>query len=179
MYKFLWIDCEMSGLDIAQNQLLEIACILSDGKCTELVQGPELVLHASKEHLDKMDEWNTSHHNASGLVQKCIESTLNAAQAEAIILDFLRSKGAKEGQLILAGNSVHVDRLFIRKEMPKLNSFLHYRILDVTCLKIVAGIHRPDWVFEKKGSHRALDDIKESIGELNFYVERMFGAESK
>lgn len=78
MFKFLWIDCEMSGLDPHNNQLLEIACILTDAKCETLLQGPEIVLHATKEHLDQMDEWNTSHHNASGLVQKCIESNITA-----------------------------------------------------------------------------------------------------
>ena len=159
-YRFLWVDCEMSGLDANVNQLLEIACIISDGECNSLVEGPEIVIHASEEHLSKMDEWNTSHHGASGLTKKCIESKISVEEAETMILDFLTKNNIQKMQLTIAGNSIHQDRIFIQKYMPKLTSFIHYRIFDVTTLKTMMDIHQPTSKFLKKGTHRALDDIR-------------------
>ena len=176
MYKLLWVDCEFSGLNVEENQIIEIACILTDEKCQQLVQGPELVIHASQGHLAKMDEWNTQHHGASGLTQKCLESKLSTAQAEQAVLDFLGEHKCEPRQLLLAGNSIHSDKVFIMKHMPKLYAFLHYRILDVSTLKTMVAVHRPAWKYSKKEAHRALDDIKESIGEYRFYTKMLFGA---
>jgi len=107
-----------------------------------------------------MDEWNTKHHGDSGLTQKCIESKLTVQQAEQQIINFIEENHIRKGDLTIAGNSVYVDKNFIGRYMPKLNAYLHYRILDVSSLKTFFGVHRSDWVFAKKCNHRALDDIK-------------------
>lgn len=116
----------------------------------------------------------SSHHQASGLYASCIASTTSIKQAEELIIGHLLALGIGPGQLTIAGNSVHVDKLFLFHHMPRLNQFLHYRILDVSSVKIVVNAMHPHLFFKKKNSHRALDDIRESIGELCFYMQYAF-----
>lgn len=113
----------------------------------------------------------SSHHLASGLYQSCLQSTVTIQQAEEYILAELKKIGVVPGQLVIAGNSVHMDKLFLFHHMPNLNKFLHYRILDVTSIKIMVNAKLPHLFYLKKNSHRALDDIRESIGELAYYMQ--------
>lgn len=115
-----------------------------------------------------------SHHQASGLYASCIASTTSVKQAEEQIIAYLLGLGIGPGQLTIAGNSVHMDKLFLFHHMPRLNQYLHYRILDVSSIKIVVNALHPQLFFKKKNSHRALDDIRESIGELYFYMQYAF-----
>ena len=115
-----------------------------------------------------------SHHQASGLYDSCINSNISIKQAEEQIIAYLIALGIGPGQLTIAGNSVHMDKLFLFHHMPRLNQFLHYRILDVSSVKIVVNAMHPHLFFKKKNSHRALEDIRESIGELYFYMQYAF-----
>ena len=115
-----------------------------------------------------------SHHTASGLYLSCIKSKISLQEAENIILKYLQELGIKQNDLTIAGNSVHMDKLFMFHHMPKLNAFLFYRILDVSSIKIVVNATNPTLFYKKKLNHRALDDIKESIGELQYYLKFAF-----
>ncbi|CDI83545.1 oligoribonuclease, putative [Eimeria acervulina] len=171
----LWLDCEMTGLDPARDRILEVACILTDGELKHMQEGPSMVLHCPKEELEEMGAWCRQQHGNSGLTEACQRATLTARDAEERIIAFLKknSVGAKEA--ILAGNSIHMDKEFLRKEMPALLEFLHYRILDVSSIKVIAQRWFPLVAPAKKQyMHRALDDIKESIRELAYYRERIF-----
>lgn len=170
----VWIDLEMTGLDPEKERIIEIATIVTDDQLNILAEGPELVVHQSTSLLDAMDEWCVKTHGASGLTQKVIDSTITDADAEAETLKFLR-KWVTPGKSPLAGNTIGQDRRFLVKYMPKLEAFMHYRNLDVSTLKILAKAWHPDILkgFEKKNSHRALDDIKESIAELQYYREHL------
>ena len=166
--QLVWLDLEMTGLDIETNTIIESAVILSDLQLTHLVEGPSLVIHTPEERLKKMDSWNIKTHRKSKLWDKCIESQLNLKTVEKTTLAFI-SKHLKKGEGILAGNSVWQDAKFLSKYMPSLYNYLHYRILDITSLKIVLNSYPKKLEFKKKNTHRALDDIKESIEEYRFY----------
>jgi oligoribonuclease len=114
------------------------------------------------------------HHTASGLYSKCLESQLSIKEAESAVIEYLIKLGIGPGQLTIAGNSIHMDKLFLFHHMPKLNQFLHYRILDVSSIKIVVNAMTPKLFYKKQNSHRALDDIRESIGELAYYMKYSF-----
>lgn len=129
-------------------------------------------VHGRMEH--KVPLLLRSHHQASGLYNSCMASTLSVKQAEEQIIGYLLGLGIGPGQLTIAGNSVHMDKLFLFHHMPRLNQFLHYRILDVSSIKTVVNALHPQLFFKKKNSHRALDDIRESIGELCFYMQYAF-----
>ncbi|MFK7988757.1 MAG: oligoribonuclease [Sandaracinaceae bacterium] len=174
--RLVWMDLEMTGLDVGRERILEIATIVTDGQLEVLAEGPELVVHQSDELLAGMDEWNTEHHGASGLTDRVRSSTVTEQEAEAQTLAFIEAHvGPRTAPL--AGNSVHQDRLFIAKYLPALNAHLHYRNVDVSTVKELVQRWYPD-VFQKrpskKGSHRALDDIRESIEELQFYRRAVF-----
>lgn len=174
--RLVWMDLEMSGLDVGRERILEIATIITDGQLEVVAEGPELVVHQSDEVLAAMDTWNTEHHGASGLTERVRASTIDEAEAQAQTLAFVQEHvGVREAPL--AGNSVHQDRLFIAKYLPALNEHLHYRNVDVSTVKELVQRWYPD-VFglrpKKKGSHRALDDIRESIEELRFYRRAVF-----
>ncbi|CAD8096332.1 unnamed protein product [Paramecium sonneborni] len=169
-----WLDMEMTGLNVFQDQILECACILTDYKLGTIIKGPHLVIHADKQILDGMDQWCTTTHKGSGLYEECLNSTITVQQAEEQILNFLIQNNIPPKQLPLAGNSVYMDRLFVMKHMPKLDQFLHYRIVDVSSIKLLCKNlnpyvcnHQP----QKKLNHRAMDDILESIEELRYYQE--------
>lgn len=167
----VWMDLEMTGLDPDRDRILEIAVILSDGSLERTEEGPDLVIAQPAEILGAMDAWNTEHHGASGLIARVRASALDEAAAEARVLEFLQAR--VEPQVApLAGNSVHQDRAFLRRWMPRLHDFMHYRNVDVSTLKELALRWAPG-VLEaappKEGQHRALGDIRESIRELMHY----------
>ncbi len=166
----IWIDLEMSGLNPEVNHILEIATVVTDKNLTVLAEGPSLVIHQPDEVLDAMDEWCTTHHGASGLTDKVRNSKISVAQAQQQTLEFVR-QWVDEGVSPLCGNSIWQDRRFLIKYMPALDGFCHYRNIDVSTLKELAARWAPEILngINKKGSHRALDDIIESIDELAYY----------
>ena len=165
----IWIDLEMTGLNPEQDRIIEIATVVTDANLNNLVEGPNLVIHQSDALLDQMDEWNTSHHGGSGLTDLVRASRQTEKSVEKVTLEFLVKNGA-EGSSPMCGNSVCQDRQFLRKYMPDLHDFFHYRNIDVSTLKELNLRWNPKAnQFSKQGSHRALDDIKESIAELKHY----------
>ena len=171
----VWMDLEMTGLDPDSDRILEVAVIVSDGSLERLVEGPDLVVHQSTALLDGMDEWNTEHHGASGLVDRVKASNLDESAVEEQVVEFLREH-VPEGLAPLAGNSVHQDRAFLRRWMPRLHGYLHYRNVDVSTVKELALRWAPAVLADapvKEGNHRALDDIRESIRELAHYRTRL------
>jgi oligoribonuclease len=174
--RLVWVDLEMTGLRVERERILEIATIITDAELNIIAEGPELVLHQSDETLAAMDEWNTKHHGASGLIDRVRASTVDDDAAEAQTLAFVRAHVA-DGKAPLAGNSIHQDRLFLARYMPALEAYIHYRNVDVSTLKELVKRWYPA-AYEKrptkKGSHRALDDIRESIEELRYYRDAVF-----
>lgn len=174
----VWLDCEMTGLDMKTDVILEIACVVTDGELNVVAEGPSLVIHQSDEVLENMGPWCRDQHKKSGLTQDVRQSLVSLAQAEEQILEFLQ-RYCFPNKSPMCGSSVWVDRVFIMRAMPKLNNFFHYRNVDVAAVKeLVARWYDFDAKKElpKKDAHRALPDIYESINELKFYRERFFVA---
>lgn len=171
----VWIDLEMTGLDTVNDRIIEIATIVTDSNLNEIAIGPELVIGQSKAVMDGMDEWNTRQHKESGLTQRVLQSKLQVDDAEQKTLTFLR-KHVDVGKSPMCGNSICQDRRFLARLMPELEGFFHYRNLDVSTLKILANTWMPQVAagFTKTSSHRALDDIRDSIAELAYYRQKMF-----
>ncbi len=166
----IWIDLEMTGLDTFNDVIIEIATVVTDKDLNKLAEGPVIAVHQPDSILDGMDEWNQSHHGSSGLVKRVKESNFSAAQAEAETIAFLEQYVPK-GASPMCGNSICQDRRFMAREMPILEDYFHYRNLDVSTLKELAARWKPEVLDQhtKKGAHLALDDILESIEELQFY----------
>lgn len=166
----VWIDLEMSGLDPATCRILEAACIVTDSDLNVVAEGPVIAVHQPDEVLAAMDDWNTRTHTASGLVERVRASKVSEAEAEAMLLDFV-SRHVPPRSSPLCGNSVWQDRRFLARYMSKFDAYLHYRLLDVSTLKILAARWAPAVAagVVKKESHQALDDIRESIAELRHY----------
>ena len=166
----VWIDMEMSGLVPERERILEVAMLVTDAELNAIATAPVLVIHQPDAVLDAMDNWNKSTHGKSGLVDKVRASTLTEADAERVLVDFLKPIVAS-GMAPLCGNTVHQDRRFMARYMPALDAYLHYRIIDVSTLKELAKRWRPDVIagFVKEGKHEALADIQESIEELKHY----------
>ena len=166
----VWIDCEMSGLDPEKERLLEIAVVVTGPQLEPRIEGPVLVIHQSDSLLNGMDAWNKGTHGKSGLIDKVKASTLTEAQAEQILIDFIKTYVSK-GTSPLCGNTIGQDRRFLVKYMPKLESWLHYRNLDVSTLKELARRWKPEVynAFKKRQAHTALADVHESIDELIHY----------
>lgn len=168
---------EMTGLDPERERIIEVATILTDGNLVEIASGPEIVIHQPDEVLAAMDDWNKKHHGESGLVDKVKQSEVSDADAEAQILAFLDQHVSAKDRPILAGSSIHQDRRFINRYMAKLDRRLHYRMVDVSSVKELARRWFPSVLTTlppKRESHRALDDIRESIEELRFYRRTIF-----
>jgi oligoribonuclease len=173
----VWLDMEMTGLDPDRERIIEVATIITDGQLVEIATGPELVIHQPEEILAAMDDWNRTHHGASGLIDRVKTSTISDADAEAQTIAFINEYVSAKERPVLAGNSIHQDRRFIRRYMPALEKRLHYRMVDVSTIKELARRWFPQVVAKQKAkneTHRALDDIRESIDELRFYRQHLF-----
>lgn len=166
MERLLWIDMEMSGLDIEKEVVLEVAAVVTDFDMEELARYHSVVKQP-QEYLDRMDEWNTKHHKESGLTD-LVPSGKSPDQVEADLMQVLDGFFLNE-RAILAGNSIMQDRLFLNKYFPRFASRLHYRMVDVTSFKIIFST-RYGVAYQKKNTHRAVDDITESIAELKHYL---------
>ncbi|WP_148863482.1 oligoribonuclease [Marinobacter fonticola] len=173
--RLVWIDLEMTGLDPDKERIIEIATIVTDSDLNTIAEGPVLAVHQPDSLLEAMDEWCTRTHGESGLTQRVKESSVSDADAERQTLEFLEQH-LEQGQSPLCGNSIGQDRRFLVRYMPALEAFFHYRNLDVSTIKELARRWRPDVLkgVEKKGSHLALDDIRDSINELRHYREHFF-----
>jgi oligoribonuclease len=171
----IWIDLEMTGLDTSNDQIIEIATIVTDSRLQEIAIGPELVLHQDESVMAAMDEWNTKQHGKSGLTKRVLASKTTVEEAEQETLNFL-AKFVEQGASPMCGNSICQDRRFMARQMPRLEAFFHYRNLDVSTLKILAQSWASDVAksFSKTSSHRALDDVRDSIAELTHYREHLF-----
>lgn len=169
------MDLEMTGLDPEKERIIEIATIVTDGNLNILAEGPNRVIHQPLRLLKKMDAWNESHHKKSGLFEEVRKSKVTLKKAERQTLEFIK-KYSPPKKALLCGNSVHHDRRFLIKYMPKIHEYLHYRLVDVSSIRSVIDRWYPKSkeVPEKKELHRALDDIKESIEELRFYRKHYF-----
>src|SRR5688572_1322292 len=173
----VWLDMEMTGLDPDRERIIEVATIITDGQLNEVAIGPELVIHQPDEVLAAMDDWNKTHHGASGLIERVKASTISDAQAEEQTIAFINAHVPAKERPVLAGNSIHQDRRFIRRYMPALEKRLHYRMVDVSTIKELARRWFPNVIAKqtkKKETHRALDDIRESIDELRYYKAHVF-----
>ncbi|MCS3457761.1 oligoribonuclease [Aeromonas rivuli] len=171
----VWIDMEMTGLDPELNVVIEIATIITDKDLNVLAEGPVLAIHQSEAELAKMDEWNVRTHTGSGLVARVQASEYDEARAVKETLDFIR-QWVPERTSPLCGNSIGQDRRFMVKHMGELEAFFHYRNIDVSTIKELVRRWQPELLdqFTKSGSHQALDDIRESIAELQFYRGHVF-----
>ncbi len=168
----IWVDLEMTGLEPQQDDIIEIATIVTDKDLNILEEGPVMAIHHPQSVMDGMDEWNTQHHGDSGLIARVLKSPHSMRDAELATLEFLKRYVAP-GKSPMSGNSICQDRRFMARQMPELEAFFHYRNLDVSTLKELANLWKPELLkgFEKKGAHLALDDIRESIQEMSYYRE--------
>ncbi len=172
----VWLDLEMTGLG-EQHVIIEIATIVTDANLEILAEGPDIAINRSVEDLNNIDSWSERQHTASGLVDLVRTSRVGINEAEDQTLDFIRQWVGKR-KAPLCGNSIWVDRLFLKREMPQLEAYLHYRVIDVSTIKELVARWYPDveGTPQKGQSHRALDDVRESINELRWYRERFFSA---
>ncbi len=172
-----WIDLEMTGLDPARHTIVEIACLLTNDDLAVVEEGPDLVVHASPEQIAAMDEYVRSMHTRSGLLADMESSSLSLADAGRQTLAFLHKHIDEPRTVPLAGNSIGTDRRFLAAQLPEVEDFFHYRSVDVSTIKELCRRWRPD-VFKsapvKKGNHRALQDIRESVAELAYYRRTVF-----
>jgi len=168
----IWVDLEMTGLDPDLDVVIEIATIITDSDLNTLAEGPVIALHQSDARLDGMDEWNTTHHNCSGLVDRVKASKYNEQSATEETIAFME-QWVPRGASPMCGNTICQDRRFMARHLPELEAFFHYRNLDVSTLKILMQRWRPELEsgITKTGAHLALDDIRESIDEMRYYRE--------
>ena len=172
--RLIWIDLEMTGLEPDTDDILEIACLVTDGELNVLAEGPELAIHHEDTRLQQMDDWNRKQHASSGLWQRAVASSIDMAEAERQTLAFLR-EWVPAGTSPMCGNSVSQDRRFLLKYMPALEAHFHYRHLDVSTIKILAKMWAPGVAagLSKQSAHTALSDIRESVAELAYYRQFM------
>ncbi|HEU0189834.1 MAG TPA: oligoribonuclease [Mycobacterium sp.] len=175
--ELVWIDCEMTGLDLGSDKLIEIAALVTDGELNILGDGVDVVIHADDDALAAMSDVVTEMHTRSGLIEEVRASTVDVATAEAMVLDYVRSHVKQAKTAPLAGNSIATDRGFLARDMSDLDSYLHYRMVDVSSIKELCRRWYPRIYFGQpaKGlAHRALADIEESIRELRYYRHAAF-----
>lgn len=174
----IWIDLEMTGLDVDRDLIIEIATIVTDRDLSVLAEGPVLAIHQPESVLAGMDDWNRTQHGSSGLIERVQRSRADEAEAERRTLEFLR-RWVPPGVSPMCGNSICQDRRFLHRCMPELERYFHYRNLDVSTLKELARRWVPEILdgLSKQGSHLALDDIRDSIAELRFYREHFLRVE--
>ncbi|XP_062711784.1 oligoribonuclease, mitochondrial-like [Aedes albopictus] len=172
----VWIDLEMTGLDVNRDRILEIGCIITDKDLNILARGPGIAIHESEEVLAGMNDWCQSNHAKTGLIQAVRDSKIGLAQAEQLVLDVVK-KYCPEKACPLAGCTVHMDRMFLWRYMPRLLEYLHFRTVDITTVKELCK----RWnikVFRacprNKDAHRALDDVEESIQHMRYFKQKMF-----
>ena len=172
----IWIDCEMTGLDLATDALVEIAVLVTDSELNIIGDGIDLVIQATQEQLSAMGDFVRQMHTSSGLIPE-IPNGISIDAAQDQILTYLQAAGCEPGKSPLAGNSVSVDRNFIARDMHALNEYLHYRTIDVSSIKELTRRWYPKTYFAapaKTGNHRALGDIRDSIAELAYYRQSVF-----
>jgi oligoribonuclease len=174
--RLVWIDCEMTGLDLGVDALIEVAALVTDFELNVLGEGVDVVVKPPEAALEQMEEIVRRMHTDSQLLAQ-LDSGMSLERAEALVLDYVKSYVAEAGKAPLAGNSVGTDRMFLARDMPKLEAYLHYRIVDVSSIKELARRWYPKAYFaapKKGGNHRALADIRESIEELRYYRAAVF-----
>jgi len=173
--RLVWIDLEMTGLDPLRNHIIEIATVVTDGKLDIVAEGPNIVIHQPRSVMYEMDDWNTRNHTASGLFEAVLASRVSAEEAERATLEFLKAHCAPKSSP-MCGASICQDRRFLARAMPDLAAFFHYRNLDVSTIKILAGLWDPSVLegIEKEDRHRARSDILASIDELRHYRGTIF-----
>jgi oligoribonuclease len=174
--RLVWIDCEMTGLDLARDALVEIACVVTDGQLNVVDDGIDVIIKPPAEALDHMPEVVREMHTSSGLLAE-LPSGITLAEAQDAVLDYVRQHVREPKKVPLCGNSIATDRSFLARDMPELDEFLHYRMVDVSSIKELARRWYPRAYFAsppKHGGHRALADILESIRELRYYREAVF-----
>ena len=174
--RLVWIDCEMTGLNLASDALVEVACVVTDRDLTELDAGIDVVIKPPAESLDHMPDLVRQMHTSSGLLTE-LASGITLAEAQDLVLGYIRGHVAEPRKAPLCGNSIATDRSFIARDLPKLDDYLHYRMIDVSSIKELARRWYPRAYFAspaKVGGHRALADIRESIAELRYYREAVF-----
>lgn len=166
----IWIDLEMTGLNPDTDMILEIATVVTDSELNVLAEGPSLAIFQPDEILDKMDDWNKTHHGQSGLIQRVKESTISTQEAERLTLEFLQIY-VPQNKSPMCGNSICQDRRFLWRLMPQLEAYFFYRHIDVSTLKELAKRWKPNIAdgFKKESEHLALKDIHDSIAELKYY----------
>ncbi len=170
----IWVDMEMTGLDTVSDHIIEIATVITGPELDVLAQGPVIAIRAPDEVLEGMDEWNISQHHGSGLVKRVKESPHSVADAERMTLEFVQ-KFVPPATSPMCGSSICQDRRFMARLMPNLEAYFHYRHIDVSTIKELVRRWAPEQgQFEKNSSHRALDDIRDSIDELYYYRKHFF-----
>ncbi len=176
-HHLIWIDLEMTGLNVDTDRIIEMATVVTDSNLNVIAESPVFAIHQSNDLLDKMDEWNTKQHNSSGLVERVKESCITEKMAETSMLTFLKNY-VPEGKSPMCGNSVWQDRRFLARYMPELEKYFHYRMIDVSTLKELALRWAPKIYggFQKESRHLALDDIRDSIAELKYYREKLLNS---
>ena len=171
----IWIDLEMTGLNPATDRIIEIATIVTDSNLNILAEGPVIAIHQSDDQLALMDDWNKNTHGKSGLIERVRKSTVNEQQAEQQTIEFLK-QWVPANSSPICGNTIGQDRRFLFNYMPNLESYFHYRYLDVSTIKELAKRWKPEILkgITKKSTHQALDDIRDSIAELIYYRQHFF-----
>ncbi|XP_055630747.1 oligoribonuclease isoform X2 [Toxorhynchites rutilus septentrionalis] len=179
-HNLVWIDLEMTGLDLEKHRIVEIACLVTNKNLEVVEPGKDIVIHHPEEVLQEMTDWCRDVHTQTGLTQAVRDSKVDIEEAERIVLEYVK-RHCPERSCPLAGNTIYMDRMFLYRYMPTLNEYLHYRVVDVSSMKELCKRWNGE-IFSKAPpkslKHRALQDIEESIGELKYYKQYMFATHS-
>jgi oligoribonuclease len=174
----IWMDLEMTGLDESRHVIVEIATLVTDDDLNIIAEGPNLVIHQPDEVMAQMDDFVTNMHTVSGLLEKIKSSTISEAEAMQQTLDFIKEHSPEPNKIPLCGNSIRTDRTFLAKYMPEIENWLHYRCVDVSTIKELVKRWNPGLEHARPKSegitHRAMDDIRDSVAELKFYRDKVF-----